>query len=47
MPRLRKQQISIQLHPEQLERLKLRADRKGLFVSEYARDIISKELTNN
>jgi len=47
MPRLRKQQISIQLHPEQLERLKLRADRKGLFISEYAREILSRELNNN
>jgi len=44
--RLRKQTVSVQLAPELAERLKLRAERKGLFISEYAREIISKELLN-
>ena len=46
MARQRKQTVSIQLTPDMAERLKLRAERKDLFISEYAREIISKELLN-
>jgi len=46
MARKRKQQVSVQLNPELIERLKLRAERKDLFISEYARQILTKELLN-
>ena len=46
MARLRKMQVSFNLAPALAERLKLRAKRKDLFISEYAREIISKELLN-
>lgn len=45
--RLKKKPISVQLAPALLDRLKLRAERKGLFMSEYAREILSRELNNN
>ena len=45
--RLRKQTVSVQLAPDLAERLKLRAERKGLFISEYAREILTRELNNN
>ena len=47
MARKRKTPISVNLDPVLAERLKLRAERKSLFISEYAREILSRELNNN
>tara|TARA_R100000541_G_scaffold51018_2_gene58351 strand:+ start:388 stop:531 length:144 start_codon:yes stop_codon:yes gene_type:complete len=47
MARKRKTPISVNLDPVLAERLKLRAERKSLFISEYAREILIKELKND